>query len=1046
MTSHISLKRMIRASLLTSCAILTGCGGSSAGGGTSPNIEPPANVAPSVIIDGTNRAQERSTITLLAVASDVDGTIASYNWQVSGANVELIGQDSSALTLTLPSVDQDTAFNVTVEVTDNDDQSASQTLVVTSEAIYDTISIHGLVTDEVISYADVLLEVGDQQFTTQADSFGHYFFEDIEVNERNYNALVKLSAFGNNNYSPGPGVEFVSLLASFNHLKQAAGRDGILEMHELLGVNITNYSTAQFVLAEQIHLQSIAEAASNDGYSIITTDVELEQAVAAINAEQLVDLAAVIKVIVDNEEFSLPQGVNSTLELAADAELVSQSKSAMLLSQPDIIEQTILVIEADENLVENPDFDNDGIPDREDDDIDNDGVLNDDDFFPRDFDQYAPLLGMIKDQFQTNPNGVAPLYTCINIASHDVEAGVPTADISVLEIHTLKCAIISAAAEPVLKYFTNLKHLNLTGSAVSPNALNDISAIAGLTKLESLNLGFTQVSDFSVVANLTNLVELELNNTTGFTTTVLANLSQLERLNLSNTGISVLTGIDNATSLNELELSNNELTDAGSLAALPALTSLQLNDNQLSVMPVLSASDSLTSLNLANNTLNDTVNLSGLTALQALNLNYNQANNAQGLNINGLVSLTELRTLELIANNITDVSALAGLTALTGLELANNTIVNASPLASLQQLTQLGLNNNHISQIGDEQGSLVDLTKLTVFNLSNNQLSDMPILAGFTHLTEIKLANNQIGDLTGIVELASVSELDLTNNNLTSVTPLLSWSSLPAQLLLSDNDISCGDGSAQQIISKAEQHQISLFLDDCQPKLTLLDDVSGLIWKLDIFGLPSTGGTGGSSAPTGRTISNDGILWKERNNCVFVQQYMDAPVCWTHVMYSLDCVGSAGDTMLECRNNALPAGHYPPMQLDVDYGRKADNIFVNDFSARSILSVLGVYHKEATVTCSELDENSLASCTLTSDLLSGDAITWQQNHTFTTMPNCNGKEGESVAMCIPTAATIGQDVYDPAQSEFSFELDLTTRPIQSREESETCDPNTPGSC
>ena len=66
-----------------------------------------------------------------------------------------------------------------------------------------------------------------------------------------------------------------------------------------------------------------------------------------------------------------------------------------------------------------------------------------------------------------------------------------------------------------LKYFTNLTYLGLgyaVQNADDPTAPVDISPLAGLTKLESLQMGGLVIDDLSAVANLKSLISLTVFN------------------------------------------------------------------------------------------------------------------------------------------------------------------------------------------------------------------------------------------------------------------------------------------------------------------------------------------------------------------------------------------------------------------------------------------------------------------------------------------------------------------------------------------------------
>ena len=107
-----------------------------------------------------------------------------------------------------------------------------------------------------------------------------------------------------------------------------------------------------------------------------------------------------------------------------------------------------------------------------------------------------------------------------------------------------------------------------------------------------------------------------------------------------------------------------------------------------------------------------------------------------GINsITGLETATNLTTLYLYNNALSDISALSGLTNLSRLGLEGNSISSISDLSGLTNLTTLNLQSNSISDISP----LISNTGLgsgDSVNLSNNPLSYPSI---FTHIPALKL-------------------------------------------------------------------------------------------------------------------------------------------------------------------------------------------------------------------------------------------------------------------------------------------------------------------
>ncbi|MBX3176869.1 MAG: leucine-rich repeat domain-containing protein [Candidatus Hydrogenedentes bacterium] len=106
-------------------------------------------------------------------------------------------------------------------------------------------------------------------------------------------------------------------------------------------------------------------------------------------------------------------------------------------------------------------------------------------------------------------------------------------------------------------------------------------------------------------------------------------------------------------------------------------------------------------------------------------------------NLSGLEHATNLKTLILESNAITDIGPLASLRGLEALNLRNNNVRNLSPIANLTNLHTLDLGVNAVSNIRP----LEPLARLALLNLEQNpDLEDIRTLRHLTALRELSLA------------------------------------------------------------------------------------------------------------------------------------------------------------------------------------------------------------------------------------------------------------------------------------------------------------------
>ena len=324
-------------STLLSSSLLLGCGGSDS---APPPVIAPTNQSPAVTVSGESTIQEGQTLTLTANASDADGSISSVIWSTTSTDITLSGVDTSTVSFTAPDVDSDISITLEVLVTDNDGATATQSITITITRKVSSVTITGLVTDDIISNADIEITIGGQVFSDSADENGVYTIT-ITVDESLIDQLVQIRALGDN--SINPEVEFVSLLGSLTSLIEQAGNDGNLAQDENFGVNITNVTTAEFALV------------TRDG-TTPTTDAELTFAINSVNSDEKNTLAALIKIVVDNDEYELPDGVSSTLNLVSDSAIATAFEEDINNQDPTLIAETINTIINDNNLTDESDI------------------------------------------------------------------------------------------------------------------------------------------------------------------------------------------------------------------------------------------------------------------------------------------------------------------------------------------------------------------------------------------------------------------------------------------------------------------------------------------------------------------------------------------------------------------------------------------------------------------------------------------------------------------------------------------------------------------
>ena len=229
-------------------------------------------------------------------------------------------------------------------------------------------------------------------------------------------------------------------------------------------------------------------------------------------------------------------------------------------------------------------------------------------------------------------------------------------------------------------------------------------------------------------------------------------------------------------------------------AELPKLTALQYSSNdernppnfrsKIVNLTGLEHATQLATLSLPENNISDLSPLAQLTQLTTLDLSDNNISD-----LTPLAQLTQLTTLSLggwDGNEISNILPLGQLTQLITLDLSDNNISDLTPLAQLTQLTMLSLPENNISDL-TPLSQLTQLTELDLGGFDGNNISDLTPLAQLTQLTELDLGHNNISDVTPLAQLTQLTELDLGHNNISDVTPLAQLTQLTGLYLWFNN-------------------------------------------------------------------------------------------------------------------------------------------------------------------------------------------------------------------------------------------------------------------
>ncbi len=320
--------------LFSTLFLLTGCGsdnddndsgGGGGGGGTS-------NTAPEAIDDEVSaQSATELSIDVLENDSDADGDTLEIT-DVSDPENGNATIDGGVILYT--SNDGYTGSDTfTYTISDGEDEASAEVLVTVEQ----TVSVRGKVVDSPIADAVVTVSLGGETYTTTADADGNYT---LDVTFSDGTELLTITAAGAAE-NDQEYVELVSAMPSLASLSEAAGDDGILERDEAAGTNVTNVTTAGYTL--------MLEASGGEPPA---DDEALSVAQEAVDPNELLEVSAVIKLIIDNDSFSLPEGNESILDLIANVESYNAYVEEVEATDPEALENVVEEIINDPELVE----------------------------------------------------------------------------------------------------------------------------------------------------------------------------------------------------------------------------------------------------------------------------------------------------------------------------------------------------------------------------------------------------------------------------------------------------------------------------------------------------------------------------------------------------------------------------------------------------------------------------------------------------------------------------------------------------------------------
>lgn len=309
--------------------VLTACGGGGGGSG-------PSNSAPQITAGSISSVLEEEAFSFTPSASDADSdplTFSADNIPPWAAFNSTNGSISGT-----PSLDDAGVYeNVTVRVSDGQTTTSLNPFDITVRDVT-VLRLDGTTAGIPVIGGEVMAVVGDHTFTSNTDNVGDFSIDlRFTTDTAAADQVVELRALGTGDQAR---IELVSLVGGVDRLTSLAASSRQLGVSLEPRLTLSNLSSALFLLAQ--------DASPNDP---IDQEVVLVSAEATVGADELLEFAAVIKLVVENNLIEIPESSNSLdFFTAIDSQQTNAQYLERLLEDNDLLSDGELVASAREQV------------------------------------------------------------------------------------------------------------------------------------------------------------------------------------------------------------------------------------------------------------------------------------------------------------------------------------------------------------------------------------------------------------------------------------------------------------------------------------------------------------------------------------------------------------------------------------------------------------------------------------------------------------------------------------------------------------------------
>ena len=292
------------------------------------------------------------------------------------------------------------------------------------------------------------------------------------------------------------------------------------------------------------------------------------------------------------------------------------------------------------------------------------------------------------------------------------------------------------------------------------------------------------MDDIEFVKNFAGLQSFHMEDTALVSKDIspLGECPNLTSVEIVNAGITDLSGLEKCELLYYLDVSDNQVISLELLSPCKELSYVDISYNHVTSLEGLEEAEELRNLYAAGNAIQELSILQNKKGITILDVSENQLKSLKGCE--GLIDLDQLNAN---SNQITDLDGIANSTSLTVLQIRNNELSSLDLLADrFTELKTVDVAANHLTNIE----ALSSCPSLQIFRGDENELTSLKGLEGKSELYVVSAYQNQLTDVSALRDTIALQYVDLGKNQIADISALSGMTGNDLILFLEENQVS----------------------------------------------------------------------------------------------------------------------------------------------------------------------------------------------------------------------------------------------------------------